>query len=82
MSVQEEQTKKFIVDTPRGAEDGSREADIVIISPCTVPSLPPYPVGFLPRAADVCTACRAAEAPPRSCVIARSKVKVMAAPFY
>ena len=59
MSVQEEQTKKFIVDTFHGAEDGGEDADIAIVSTHRV--IAPYTGGFVQRFVDL-VRVRASEA--------------------
>ena len=48
----EEQTKKFIVDTFRGAEDGGQEADIAIVSNHRIMSMLLCRSGFLQRLVD------------------------------
>ena len=48
----EEQTKKFIVDTFRGAEDGGQEADIAIVSNHRIMSMLLCRSAFLQRLAD------------------------------
>ena len=61
MSVQEEQTKKFIVDTFRGAEDGGQEADSAIVSNHRIMSMILCRSGFLQRLVETIRP-RAAEA--------------------